>query len=77
MKTYEEIADAWHFSAKLKARYVSYMRARWADEEATQREVGYAAEWAGRFANGLEYAASDMVGQSLLDQMKKAEVAND
>ena len=69
MLTYEEVAAAARLNKTTAKRFVQYMRARWADTEKQKSGDGYAAEWAERFKDGDEYAASDRVGQSILDQM--------
>lgn len=66
MKTYEEIAESASLDSDTSARYINYMRARWADSEEEKCQVGYALEWAHRFKDGREFAASDFVGQRLL-----------
>jgi hypothetical protein len=71
MTTYDEIANAAGLSPQTAQRFVRYMRTRWADEEATHchPHVGYAREWAERFRYGMEYTASDDLGQRVLRQM--------
>jgi len=71
METYEEVAEKKGMLARMKARYVLYMRARWADEEKTQCQFGYAEEWADRFLSGDEYGCSDGIGQSVLRDIDK------
>lgn len=67
--TYEEIAQSRGLDTVTAARFCQYMRARWADQEALHCEVGYASEWADRFHDGREFAASDQHGQDLLRSM--------
>ena len=66
MTTYEEVARIIGLDASTTQRYVRYMRARWAAEETLQCQVGYAHEWAQRFQAGIEFTASDHVGQTIL-----------
>ena len=71
MPTYEEIGKAAALNQPTLARFVSYMRQRWADREALQCGTGYATEWAERFKAGQEWRASDQAGQRILDTMTK------
>ena len=73
MKTYDEVARAAQLDPETARLYCRYMRFRWADEEATQCQTGYAMEWARRFAEGIEYDASDAEGQVLLACLAHAE----
>ena len=66
MKTYEEVAKTVGLGESASRRYVNYMRKRWASEEDVHCAVGYAQEWAERFKVGIEYAASDSIGQAIL-----------
>lgn len=51
--------------------FVAYMKARWTDTEESKCRHGYAGEWAGRFQKGIEFSASDLEGQRLLDKLYK------
>ena len=64
--TFDQVADLYRLPAEMKKRYIKYMRTRWANEEATQCDTGYASEWAMRFLAGHEYGASDSEGQAIL-----------
>jgi hypothetical protein len=48
------------------AMYINYMRLRGGQNEAWECDTGIAADWAGRFRQGLEWACSDGQGQVLL-----------
>ena len=50
-------------------RYARYMVARWEDTAEMKCRDGYAAEWAGRFAKGNEFGASDLEGQTVLGEI--------
>ena len=69
MKTFQEVADAMIPDERQRARYVAYMTRRWPNEEATQCATGYAQEWAERFNQRREFAASDGAGQRILAVM--------
>lgn len=72
MKTYKEVGESVGLDSRTLKRYVTYMRARWADEESQQckEEDGYAKEWALRFKGGIEFVKSDIImGQALLRRM--------
>lgn len=73
MKTYEEVGKSVGLTGNTLKRYVYYMKARWANNESQQcnEKDGYAKEWALRFKGGIEFAKSDILGQSLLRQMAK------
>lgn len=71
MFTYEEVAKGCGLDAATAARFCHYMRTRWAVEESTQCQVGYAQEWANRFKNKVEFAASDSEGQEILRSMNE------
>lgn len=66
MKTYETVAQSAGLTPKTRQRYIAYMRHRWPQEEAVHCQVGYAMEWAERFKLGIEYMASDTIGQRFL-----------
>jgi hypothetical protein len=66
METYREVAHACRLTGITKNMFLRYMMARWASEEKTQCQTGYAQEWGFRFSSGNEYGASDSVGQSIL-----------
>lgn len=70
MKTFEEAADANGLTAARKELYVKYMRERWASEEERMCANGYALQWADRFLEGREYAASDINGQTILNRLE-------
>ncbi len=74
-KNYESVADATKLSGTVRQRFLEYMRTRWPSnkDERTKSIVGYAHEWAARFAMGVEYAASDSEGQAILDAMARKE----
>ena len=65
-RTYRIVAIENQLDQGTANRFVSYMEARWPEEEARHCAVGYADEWAMRFKGGREYAASDLGGQQLL-----------
>lgn len=67
--TYELIADLEELDAQQRARFLAYMRTRWGATETLKCETGYASEWANRFKRGIEYAASDLAGRAILDQL--------
>lgn len=69
MKTYEEVAAAARLAPEVASRYVRYMRTRWPQEEQELCETGYAAEWAVRFRDSIEYACSDEHGRAVLRMM--------
>ncbi len=68
-KTYEEVARKANLTPKMAARYLAYMRARWAIEEETHCLCGYAGEWALRFKDGVEVERSDDIGRSVLQSI--------
>ena len=70
MKTLEEVAQKVGLDSGTSARFIRYMRTRWPEEESLHCQVGYALEWAQRFEMGIEYEASDIVGQSILRNMQ-------
>lgn len=73
-ETYEEVANAMTLDSGTARRYVRYMRGRsWRGEELEHCLTGYAAEWAARFKEGIEYEMSDPEGQALLDVMSEEE----
>ena len=75
MDNYEEVAEKKGLPSEMKAKYVLYMRTRWADEEKIQCQTGYAIEWANRFLSESEYEMSDSIGQSVLRNIdKKGEI---
>ena len=63
---YEDIADELELDFETKIYFVFYMRSRWYYEEELQCKTGYALEWAERFKMGIEYGASDIIGQTVL-----------
>jgi len=70
--TYDEVATACNLNADTATRFLRYMRGRkWGGTEARHCSTGYAAEWAARFAEGIEYQMSDEEGQALLDAMEE------
>ena len=73
LKTYDDVARAAGLDDETTSIYCKYMRTRWGDEEALQCQTGYAMEWARRFAEGIEYDASDAEGQVLLACLAHAE----
>jgi hypothetical protein len=60
-ETYFDIAKREGLTGKTAERYVLYMTKRWGDkkDERIKCLVGYASEWAERFAQGQEYNCSD------------------
>lgn len=72
-QTFKEVGNKAGLDDKTLGRYVVYMETRWLDQETTQCAVGYAGEWAERFKKGIEYGASDTLGQLLLKSMKYGE----
>ena len=70
MNSYEEVAKEMSLESNRAALFIVYMRTRWADEETIHCKVGYAKEWAERFKRGIEYGASDYIGQSLLRELR-------
>jgi hypothetical protein len=71
MKTFKEVAEKVGLSEETTARYLKYMKARWANQESLQCATGYAQEWAVRFQEGREYSASDNTGVSVLKTIDK------
>ena len=70
-RTYEQVADKVGLTEPVRWKFLVYMANRWPDTEAQKSEDGYAAEWAHRFLNGVEYGASDQEGQAILDRINK------
>ena len=70
-ETYFDIAKREGLTGKTAERYIFYMHRRWGDPEDERIKclVGYAAEWAERFASGMEYGCSDMEGQRVLKEI--------
>ena len=70
-ETYFDVANAVGLTGKTAERYILYMTKRWGNKEDEKIKclVGYAAEWAERFANGMEYNASDSSGQAILKEI--------
>lgn len=64
--TYREVGLEVGLEGETLNRYVAYMSERWSREEDLQCHTGYAHEWAERFACGGEYAASDLIGRTVL-----------
>lgn len=71
MKTFLGVAEKHELSETQKARYITYMEARWKDEELLQCQTGYASEWAERFKAGIEMRASDCIGQEIFMRMQE------
>lgn len=69
-KTYEQVADEMKLEEPVRWRFLVYMANRWPDTEEMKCQTGYAQEWAHRFMNGIEYAASDREGQAVLNRME-------
>ncbi len=71
LTTYEEVAKEYGLTGETERHYIAYMKTRWGDaeDERVKCLVGYAGEWAGRFLSGIEYQASDYVGQAILKTM--------
>lgn len=76
MKTFEEVAEKIGLSEETTARYLKYMKARWADQEGLQCATGYAQEWAIRFQDRREYSASDSTGIAVLRTIDKEGAEN-
>ncbi len=70
-KTYKEVAEKYNMPDTMKKLYIEYMTIRWAHEEKTQCQVGYAQEWAIRFLGNYEYDASDEIGKVILKYLYK------
>jgi len=70
-ETYFAIANENGLTGKTAERYILYMTKRWGDKEDERIKclVGYASEWAQRFANGIEYGSSDSYGQAVLKEI--------
>lgn len=66
MKTYEDVAKEVGLDEQTTARFVAYMRERWANQETLHCAVGYAQKWAQRFKDRIEWEASDATGRMLL-----------
>jgi hypothetical protein len=68
LNTYESVAKEYDLNERTTKRFVEYMRRRWGipEDERVKCLVGYAGEWARRFKAGIEYGASDEIGQSVL-----------
>ena len=69
LKTYLEVGQAEGLGETTLIRFVMYMKARWEDTEEEKCGCGYAREWAARFRGGVEYAMSDLEGQSVLEKI--------
>mgnify|MGYP001582527983 CR=1 FL=1 len=69
IQTHDEVAREVGLDAFTTKRFVAYMRARWPKEELLHCQTGYAHEWAHRFKNGIEFAASDSDGQAVLSKL--------
>ena len=74
---HEKIGREVGLSERTLARFVTYMRTRWASEEKLHCATGYSREWAERFAEGREYSASDLTGQKVLRKMDSDEEDTD
>lgn len=70
--TYLGVAIAKGLKGNQLLTYVTYMFTRWGKEETLQCTSGYAEEWADRFLLGIEFEASDCVGQALLNKLREA-----
>jgi hypothetical protein len=72
MKSYQEVAREHSLDKMTTIRYLKYMRARWGnvEDEDIKCQVGYAGEWAERFQSGIEFQASDSIGQAILRELK-------
>lgn len=68
--TYKQIAEETGLNPQTATRFIKYMQTRWPEDETQKCADGYAREWAARFANGYEWAASDLHGQALLANME-------
>ena len=70
-KTYFDIAKREGLTGRTAERYILYMCKRWGnpEDERINCLCGYASEWAGRFASGVEYGCSDMEGQRVLKEI--------
>lgn len=66
MKTYEEVASAAGLAPETASRFARYMRTRWPEQEQELCETDYAAEWAVRFRESMEYVCSDSAGRAVL-----------
>ncbi len=64
--TYETIAKKAGLDEGTTKRFCRYMRDRWAEQESLYCQVGYAMEWTHRFKAGMEFEASDHIGQAIL-----------
>lgn len=69
---YEQVADKIGLDQDQKCRFIHYMKARWANTETEKCQTGYAHEWAYRFQHGMEWRASDHLGQAILATYPKA-----
>jgi hypothetical protein len=69
MKNFEEVAASEDLTEDQTIRFCAYMRSRWPLEESRMSKDGYAKEWATRFHQGYEYAASDSFGKMVLDNL--------
>lgn len=71
LKTYTDIGIDSGLTGITLARYVSYMKKRWGEQENERVKClcGYAGEWAIRFSRGMEYNCSDCDGQRILKEM--------
>ena len=69
--TYRDVAEKVGLDTETTERYVKYMTIRWPDTEEQKCQDGYAYEWAERFAHGIEYGKSDMMGQVVLEGIDK------
>jgi hypothetical protein len=72
-ETYFDVAVRDGLTGRTAERYILYMLKRWGDrdDERIKCIVGYASEWAERFASGVEWNASDLVGQTVLREIDK------
>jgi len=73
METYEEVANSYGLEGETKERYLEYMKTRWPHkwDEKIKCKSGYAGLWAERFKLGIEYEASDIMGQNVLKVMDR------
>jgi len=64
--TYLAVGETMGLKGIRLLRYLEYMKTRWPDTEELKCQTGYAWEWAGRFADQVEYECSDEGGKHIL-----------
>ena len=72
-RTYLDVGRENALSGLQLAVYVAFMSERWPETEAQKCDTrdGYAAEWARRFARGMEWQCSDHLGRGILQRLSE------